>query len=66
MPSEKSIANLRPIKKGEKLALKDKSDRKDRRVVILMTDKDYTGLERKAKFAKMAVSKYVRGKLDIG
>ena len=66
MPSDKQLANLRPIKKGERRASKNKVDRKERRVVIMMTDADYATLEGRAKEGKLTVSKYVRGKLDIG
>ena len=66
MPSNKQLANLRPIKKGERRAAKDKVDRKERRLVIMMTDADYATLEGCAKEGEMTVSKYVRDKLDIG
>ena len=66
MPSEKSMANLRPIKKGERRAAKDKVDRKERRLVIMMTDADYATLEGRAKDKKLNVSAYVRGQLEIG
>ena len=66
MPSRKQLANLRPIKKGERRAAKDKVDRKERRLVIMMTDADYATLEACAKAEKLNVSAYVRGRLDIG
>ena len=61
----KSIANLSPIKKGEKRAEKPENERKTERLVIMATKEERARIEREALESKQNMSSYMRGKLNL-